>query len=205
MAVTTIRRARPGEAKALAQVIADAFHDLAVCRWMVPDPAERRRVLPPDFQIFVEHGIEHGTVHTTDRLDAVAVWFSDAPEGVPDIPDYDARVAAACDPYTERFRLLDEAMHRAHPTGRSHEHLALLAVAPAGQGAGLGTALLDARHAYLDREGIPAYLEASSLRSRDLYLRNGYVDLGEPFAVPGGPDPAMWPLWRDPAQPAKRA
>jgi GNAT superfamily N-acetyltransferase len=199
MTATPVRGAEPTDAKALAQVIADAFHDLPLCQWLVPDQDERRRVLPPHFQIYVEHAIEHGTVHTTENLDAVAVWFSDAPEGVPDIPDYDARLAAACDPHTERFELLDQAMHHAHPTGTPHEHLALLAVNPDRHGAGLGTALLAAHHAHLDAHGIPAYLEASSLRSRSLYLRNGYVDLGETFAVPSGPDPTMWPMWRDPA------
>jgi predicted N-acetyltransferase YhbS len=199
MTGTPIRRADPAEAEALAQVIADAFHDLPLCQWLVPDPAERRRVLPPNFQIYVEHGIKHGTVHTTDDLDAVSVWFAGAPEGVPDIPDYDTRLAAACGPHTARFQRLDEAMHRAHPTGTPHEHLALLAVSPVRQSAGLGAALLEARHEVLDEQGTPAYLEASSLRSRSLYLRHGYVDVGETFAVPGGPDPTMWPLWRDPA------
>jgi GNAT superfamily N-acetyltransferase len=199
MTGTPIRRADPADAKSLAQVIADAFHDLPLCQWLVPDPAERRRVLPPHFQIYVEHGIQHGTVHTTDDRDAVSVWFAGAPEGVPDIPDYDTRLTAACHPHTARFQLLDEAMHHAHPTGRPHDHLALLAVSPARQGAGLGAALLEAHHEYLDEQGVAAYLEASSLRSRSLYLRHGYVDFGDTFAVPGGPDPTMWPLWRDPA------
>jgi GNAT superfamily N-acetyltransferase len=202
MTGVSIRSAEPTDAKVLAQVIADAFHDLPVCRWLVPDPEERRRVLPPHFQIYVEHGIEYGIVHTTDELDAVAVWFSDAPQGVPDIPDYDSRLAEACEPHTPRFVLLDEAMHHAHPTGTPHEHLALLAVDPTGQHGGIGSALLAARHEYLDAYGIPAYLEASSLRSRSLYLRHGYADLGEPFAVPGGPEPTMWQLWREPAESA---
>jgi GNAT superfamily N-acetyltransferase len=196
---TPIRRADPAEAEALAYVIAEAFHDLPVCRWLVPDPTQRRDVLPPQFQIYVEHGIEHGTVHTTDDLDAVAVWFANAPEEVPDIPDYEARLAAACGPHTARFQLLDEAMHEAHPAGRPHEHLALLAVSSTRQRAGLGSALLQAHHQDLDAQGTAAYLEASSPRSRSLYLRHGYVDAGRTVTVPGGPDPTMWPLWRDPA------
>src|SRR6185312_8154321 len=73
-----IRRAEPVEGKALAQVIADAFHALPITAWLVPDPADRREIMPANFQLFVDHAIEHGTVHTTDRLDAVAVWFADA-------------------------------------------------------------------------------------------------------------------------------
>jgi len=111
--MSRIRRAEPSEAGALAQVVADAFFDLVVCQWLVPDPAERRRVLRPDFEIIVEHGIQHGTVHTTDELDAVAVWFSNAPEGIGEIRDYDARLAAAVAPHTPRFVILDDVMHEA--------------------------------------------------------------------------------------------
>jgi GNAT superfamily N-acetyltransferase len=198
--MSRIRRAEPSEAGALAQVVADAFFDLAVCRWLVPDPAERRRVLPPDFALIVEHAIEHGTVHTTDELDAVAVWFSDAPEGIGEIRDYDARLVAAVAPHTPRFVILDDVMHASHPTETPHEYLALLAVAPTAQQAGLGSALLKARHDHLDAEGVPAYLEASSRRSRELYLRNGYTEVGTPLVVPDCPEKIMYPLWREPVR-----
>ncbi len=196
MAEPSLRRAEPVEGKVLAQVIADAFHALPVSRWLVPDPAERRQIMPANFQLFVDHAVQHGTVHTTDELDAVAVWFSDAPEGIPEIPDYGARLLAICGPYTSKFRSLDETLARAHPLGRPHEYLALLAVNPDVQSRGLGGRLLRARHDELDRAGVPAYLEASSPRSRQLYLRNGYTDLAAPFTTPGGPDPAFWPMWR---------
>jgi GNAT superfamily N-acetyltransferase len=197
--MSRIRRAEPHEAGQLAQVVAEAFFDLIVCRWLVPDPAERRRVLRPDFEIIVEHGIQHGTVDTTDDLDAVAVWFSDAPEGMGEIRDYDARLVAAVAPHTERFVQLDDVMHDSHPTERPHEYLSLLAVSPAAQQAGLGSALLKTRHDELDAKGIPAYLEASSRRSRALYLRNGYVEVGTPLVVPDGPE-IMYPLWREPVR-----
>ena len=42
---------------------------------------------------------------------------------------------------------------------------------------------------------MPAYLEASSPRSRDLYAQHGYL-AGEPFRVPDGTP--FWPMWREP-------
>jgi GNAT superfamily N-acetyltransferase len=74
----------------------------------------------------------------------------------------------------------------------------LLAVRPGQQGQGTGSMLLAAHHAALDRDRIPAYLEAASQRSRDLYLRHGYQPWpGAPYHLPGG-GPPMWPMWRDP-------
>jgi len=194
-----IRRAEPVEGKVLAQVIADAFHPLPVTRWLVTDPVDRRQIMPNNFQLVVDHAIEHGTVHTTDRLDAVAVWFSNAPTGVPAIPEYDERLLTVCREYTENFRVLDETFDRMHPIGPPHEYLALLAVAPGQQSRGLGGRLLRARLDELDRAGVPAYLEASSPRSRRFYLRHGYVDRGLPFTTPGGPESAFWPMWRAPS------
>lgn len=47
-----------------------------------------------------------------------------------------------------------------------------------------------------DREGLPAYLEASSARSRRLYERLGFHFLGRAVALPDGPP--MYPMWREP-------
>jgi GNAT superfamily N-acetyltransferase len=192
-AAVRVRAAGPGEGLAVAQVISDAFHDLGMSHYLVPDPEQRREIFPPHFQIFVDHALEHGTVHVVDGYDAVAVWFP--PTGVPEIADYDKRLLAACGDTTPRFEELDAAMQAAHPH-EPHEHLAFLAVRPELQGKGLGTLLMQQRHRELDERGEPAYLEASSPRSRELYLRHGYRPVGEPFSLAEGA--TMWPMARAP-------
>ncbi|MGH3624804.1 MAG: hypothetical protein ACRDQ5_23945 [Sciscionella sp.] len=49
----------------------------------------------------------------------------------------------ACDPFTNRVRILDEQFDAHHPHDRPHHHLALLATRPDAQCRGLGSALLD--------------------------------------------------------------
>ncbi|GAB2963512.1 hypothetical protein GCM10027280_60500 [Micromonospora polyrhachis] len=71
----------------------------------------------------------------------------------------------------------------------------MLAVTPAAQGTGRGTALLDHHHRHLDQAGIPAYLEASSPRARDLYTRHGY-EPRRAFTLPDGTP--FWSMWREP-------
>ena len=90
----------------------------------------------------------------------------------------------------------DEALEARHPAGIRHQHLAMIAVRPGRQGAGTGTALLLAHHDRLDRGGHPAYLEAASPRTRQIYLGHGYADHGPPIGLPGGP--SMYPMWRVP-------
>jgi hypothetical protein len=44
-----IIRAGEADTGVLAQVIADAFFDLAVCRWLIPDGPARRAAFPGYF------------------------------------------------------------------------------------------------------------------------------------------------------------
>jgi GNAT superfamily N-acetyltransferase len=108
------------------------------------------------------------------------------------------RLAAETDPWTSRFLTFDRALGQHHPAGITHHHLVILAVHPDQQGKGIGTAVLDAHHATLEEEGIPAYLEASSPRARDLYLAHRYtLQPGAPFCLPDD-GPPLWPMWREP-------
>src|SRR5439155_27204580 len=127
---------------------------------------------------------------------AAAVWLHHNGSELPPPPDYDERLIFVAGPYLRRFRVLDELIEANHPHGEVHHHLVFLAVRPDRQGAGLGSALMARHHRRLDEARIGAYLEASSPRSRELYLRHGYRDRGKLFRLPDGPP--FWPMWRGP-------
>jgi GNAT superfamily N-acetyltransferase len=139
-----------------------------------------------------------GLVFTTPGRTAVALWLQDEGGLAPPPGGYDERLAEVTGPRASRFRAFEATLDRHHPRGIAHRHLAILAVRPDRQGRGSGTALLRWGHELLDRDGSPAYLEASSPRARDLYLAHGYVPQpGTPFCLPGG-GPPMWAMWREP-------
>ena len=128
-----------------------------------------------------------GLAHTTPDRDAVALWLPAGP-GAPGPPDgYSTRLAVITGPLIARFEAFDAALEARHPVAVLHQHLAILAVRPGRQGQRTGTTLLAARHATLEAEGIPAFLEASSPDSRRLHLRHGYADYGHRIELPGGP------------------
>ena len=189
---------RAGEADidTLAQVIAEAFFPLTVCRWLIPDGPARRAAFPAYFRLYVEHAIADGLVETTPGRDAAALWIpGDGPAEPPD--GYKEQLAAITGPHLDRFLAFDQQLDRHHPAGVFHQHLAILAVRPDRQGQGTGTALLDARHADLEDQGIPAYLEASDERTRRIYLAHGYADRdGGPIELAHGV--RMYPMWRQP-------
>lgn len=196
MQVIEIVPAGAGDAGPISGLIAEAFLDLPPSRWLIADEAERRRVFPDYFRIYVEHILAAGVVHVTEDLDAAALWLPAGAEPAEPPDGYFARLRAVTGPRVERFASFDEALDRHHPAGVPHHHLAFLAVRPGRQGLGLGTALLAAHHGTLDVAGTPAYLEASSERNRRLYQRHGYLPMaGGPYHLPAG-GPPMWPMWR---------
>jgi GNAT superfamily N-acetyltransferase len=193
-----IIRAGQADVGVLSQVIADAFFPLAPCQWLIPDQAARREILPSYFGMYVEHALADGIVHTTPQRDAAALWI---PFGarLPDPPaGYLRQLAEVTGTWLPRFTAFDTSLDASHLTGTAHHHLAILAVRPARQGHGTGTALLDFHHAVLDRQRITAYLEASDERTRRLYLRHGYILRPDaPIRLPDG-GPEMWPMVRYP-------
>jgi GNAT superfamily N-acetyltransferase len=90
------------------------------------------------------------------------------------------------------------ALDRHHPS-EPHWYLDYIGVHPHAQGRGSGSALLAPMLARCDAEGAPAYLNAGSPRSRELYRRRGFevtAELRLPF---GGPP--LWRMWRVPRTP----
>ena len=195
--MTDVIRAADADAGRLSRVIADAFIDLPPSRWLIADPAARREVFPGYFLIFVEHALACGVVHTTPDTSAVALWhfMGDGHDGGP--AGYEARLAALTSPWTDRFLAFDAALGQCHPVGVRHHYLAMIAVRPDRQGAGIGAELVRSYHQEIDGQNdAPAYLEASSERVRGLYLRHGYTMRPDaPFYLPDG-GPPMWPMWR---------
>ena len=181
--------------KAAADLIAEAFEDIAPAKWIVPDDRVRRGLLAAQFEILVDHAHKYGLVQSVGE-EAVAIWFDNTAD-IPEIDNYDERLADAVgDDWLPRFQAFDAELAAHHPH-EPHFHLALLAVKPRRQSSGLGSVLMRQQHAWLDARGIPSYLEASGPRSRDLYLRHGYEPLGDPYHLPED-GPPMFPMWRRP-------
>ncbi|RCG25398.1 N-acetyltransferase [Sphaerisporangium album] len=185
----------PGAAEMVGGVIGTAFHDLEVSAWIVPPEDDRRQILPGFFSRHAGHAFACGEIHATADGAAVAVWFHNDGSPLPPAPGLDEWVMTLKDVYADRFATLAEQMDE-HHLHLPHHYLAYLAVLPEHQGRGIGSDLLREHHRALDAAGVPAYLEASNARSRELYLRHGYRDVGDPMVLPDGPP--MYPMMRMP-------
>ncbi|MEV4824547.1 GNAT family N-acetyltransferase [Micromonospora sp. NPDC049274] len=198
----TVRQATRGDAEPLVAVLTEAFFDGPVADWLVPDHRDRQIVYRRYFELVFNHGLDNGHVDTTADLSAVAIWYPRAEPRRGDSREYQVALEAATGTYAPKFALLDAVFEAFHPS-EPHHYLAYVAVQPEQQRRGVGAALLDHHHRQLDALGMPAYLEASNLRNRELYVRLGYR-AGPPLILPTT-GPTIWRMWRgqpDAARPA---
>jgi GNAT superfamily N-acetyltransferase len=171
-----------------------AFSSDPVMRWGWPDPHRYTTYWPRFADAFGGQAFDHGTAYGLKDSLAVALWL---PPGVgPDEePIMDLMEESMDDQIFHDTNGLFEQMGEIHPT-TDHWYLPLTGVDLIAQGQGLGSALLRHALATCDSDGLPAYLEATNPRNRDLYARHGFNVVG---VIQAGSSPPLWPMLREPA------
>ena len=173
--------------------IVAAFAADPVVRWVWPEAHQYLESMPAFTVAFAGGGFNDGSAYTTDGYEGAALWLP------PDVhPDENAvgdivEQTVAKSLQRDLYALMDK-MGSFHPDG-PHWYLPMIGVDPAYQNKGLGAALL--RHALerCDREDLPAYLESTNPRNISLYLRHGFVAVGE---IQAGSSPIVVPMLRMP-------
>ena len=189
-----IGRAGRDEATRLAASLAAAFYDDPVFRWFSPDDRRRGAMLPDFFDVFVAAYLSHGETYTDDDVSGGALWAAPETDPLSADPAYAERLDAIAGVDAPRLFEIVELLE-GHAPPEPHYHLQFLGVLPERQGAGIGGALMAPMLERCDRDGVSAYLEATSDRNRALYERHGFRVRGN-IPLPGGP--ALWRMWRDP-------
>lgn len=191
-----IRQAETEDREQVVRLLDEAFHHDPVSSWVFPEERHRRAVHGKFLGVFVDVTLAEGRIDLLEDGTAVALWLP-VPAGAPTEEDTTpALMRATADPDNERAELVGRLTGAIHPHDRAHEYLLMIGVSPDRQGEGIGAALIADVLDRCDRDGVPAYLEASSARSRRLYERLGFAFMGATVELPDGP--SMWPMWREP-------
>lgn len=187
---TTTRRARPDERTLVADVLARAFADDPVVRWIFRDDDAGRY-----FRVAARH--EHSSPDAADlRFDgdrAVGAALWDPPSFRPSLKHRLLLVPmllTAMRPSAAGRGSTATALMQRHRPKQPHWYLAQLGAIEPGRGH--GSALL--RHRLPTISG-PAYLESSNIRNVHLYERHGFVVTGEMSLPDNGP--TLYAMWRD--------
>jgi GNAT superfamily N-acetyltransferase len=179
-----LRLATTDDVQCLKTVLAEAFFNDPILGWLMPDDTKRRARLRRFFAIELHHmALLHGRVWTTRDLTGAALSLPPGAWRVPlratllDGAVFGVRLSKAA--------RLGAAMERRH-VRESHYYVRDVGVLPNMQGKGLGSVLLRPTLDRCDREGLPAYLEASSERNAALYECLGF-QLTDELRIGGSP------------------
>ncbi|WP_442816675.1 pyridoxal phosphate-dependent decarboxylase family protein [Streptomyces sp. NBC_01304] len=194
-----VRPASPADAEELVALLAAAFFDDPLTRWITPDDRRRAEVLPGFFRVFLDLSLEHDGVLTTPDRSAVLLFLP---------PGAWEQVEARGDELERRFRevLGDEAQALAtitalqaqrHPVDRPHYYASFGAVRADVRKSGLMSELIGEMVARADVAGCGTYAEASSPGGAASCLRFGFEYAGDDIVLPDD-GPRLRPLWREP-------
>jgi ribosomal protein S18 acetylase RimI-like enzyme len=160
-------------------------------RWVLPDPQQYLTHGPGIVRRFCGRAFDNQSGFVTEGFMGAALWL---PPGIdPDGEGIEEWIKEAVPEEDQnKVSAFFDEMDKYHP----HEpiwYLAMIGVDPARQGMGLGSALLAHALAAVDREAKPAYLEATTESSRDLYARHGFEVIG---TIQAADSPPMFPMVR---------
>lgn len=168
----------------LKAVMAEAFFEDPIYGWLMPNDTKRPTRLRRYFAIELRHlGVARGRVWTNSNLTGAALslppgaWRSPLHTTLLEGSAFGVHVSRAA-----RMSAAIEWRHMREP----HYYFRDVGVLPDMQGQGLGSALMRPTLGRCDREGLPAYIEASSERNAVLYERLGFQLIRE-LRVGGSP------------------
>jgi GNAT superfamily N-acetyltransferase len=194
----TVRPATRDEVPRIAGVLAHAFAADPPMRWVMGGSPDAERRLRPYFSALLERlHMRRGEVWVSDEPFGAAAWI--APGGWP--PSAGLELALAPVLLRTFVRHPRRAAGAARVNGRDHPierhwFLDYIGVEATARSRGTGSALMRPVLDRCDEEGIGAFLNAGSERSRDLYARHGF-EVTKRVELPRG-GPPLWSMWRAP-------
>ncbi len=192
-----VQRATPDDLGDVATTLARAFADDPVMRWLAAPRDERyRRTGPAAFAALLRTTyMAKAEIYMAGNGQAAVIWVP--PDAWKAPISHTIRVLPAYVALSGRRipRLLKliTAMEKRHEFAEEpHWYIPFIGAVPERQGEGLGSALLAHVLAYVDDEGRPTYLEASSPRNQLLYHRHGFEAQDEVRVAGSPPLTVMW-------------
>lgn len=185
-------RAVSGDAGLVADILARAFYNDPVLRWVISDPNYYR-------EFFAIHSeglyLQSGLMFLHSSHEGAAMWM---PPGVDFQESFSWKTAQVLltlllkkGPGPIRRLLQLESMLLRHRPKSDHYYLH--AVGACKQGEGIGSALLRAGLDLADQQRMPTYLESTNRLNVPLYQRHGFEIIGEQQLRYG---PCVWFMLR---------
>jgi ribosomal protein S18 acetylase RimI-like enzyme len=190
-----VRSAQSEDLDVIVGILTESFFEDPVMCWAFEESVRPRR-LDVMWRVMAKHGyIPAGAATVLPGGDGAALWMPPG-RSLDDAfwSEHASEFVGGLEGDLDRISQLGDVMNASHPTVE-HWYLLAIGIHPHAQGRGLGGTLLAHTLARADAARQPAYLEATSTRSRALYERFGFEVTGE---IRPGDGPPLWCMWREP-------
>jgi ribosomal protein S18 acetylase RimI-like enzyme len=190
-----VRTAGAQDREAVIDALVLAFSTDPIARYIWPTPGDYLRHWRAFSMAIGGGAFDNSGALLAGEGQAAALWLPPGVEGNSEA--IGAIVGAHVAPEKQGvLAQVGEQIRAFHPE-TPHWYLAFVGVDPAGQGRGLGSALIEHGLAQCDAQGVAAYLESSSPKNVPLYERYGFEVIG---VIQPGDFPPLTPMLR----PARR-
>lgn len=175
---------RPGQQRAAALTLAEAFATDPLFEILAPDPARRVKLGPPMMDILLAYGMRYGHVWANDDASAAAIWLP--PESGPMSMPRMLRVGMWRAPFVlglDGLGRMSKAMSATEGFHKQvegpHWYLMTVGTRTARQGQGLGSQLVEMGTSRADEAGVPCYLETGTDSNIAFYRKRGFEIIGQ--------------------------
>ena len=191
-----VRTATNADVTWISRLLARAFRDDPLHRWIFPTEKDWVRNSHRMFAAVVRQELLHGTVLTTEGRLGVAIW-RDARLGPFSFREKLVLAARTLPLFGRRAMTICRSFNRlvAHHPREDHWYLSVLGTHPEHRKEGIGAALMRPMLDKCNAEGIAAYLEASRPGNVPYYERHGFKVIGD-FQMADGL--CVWRMLRRP-------
>ena len=170
---------KPDQIDEGGRVLARAFQQDPLSRYVIPDDDERTRVLPLYFRTIIRSGLLIGKVWTTPRIEGVAVWwsvYSNLTGEKMREAGFGQNTSLMGDEALQRLRRVSSHEWQVHERTiqADHWYLLQLGVEPSLQGRGIGGALIAPMLKRADGENVACFVETEQPRNVPFYRRHGF-------------------------------
>lgn len=200
---------KPNESEfgTLSQSLGRAFMEDPIWTAYVPDPEERKKMLPLMFEFLMHLGNRYGEVWSPDQsLGGVAIWF---PRKTADTGFFHMlftglvfKSLKLMKEHGKTMQKLQKEMkviskdRRRIMKGRDYLYLTCIGVDPEHQGKGQGGAILKHLFDQSKKKGVPVYLETETENNVKMYKSYGFEIIEEKTFTGSGVH--LWQMIRKP-------
>ena len=188
----SVRSIKSFEVDQVASLIATGYEDDNFFKWCVNHDQDQHKIVTAYYQVYLtaKGCVAHVAEDHTGAIIGASVWL---PHDI-DASIYDD-INEAVGIYADRFQLVADKSHANEPTEGPFYQLVAVVTDKKLRGQGVGADLLKHRIDYLDKLGIPTYLEASTPYYGDgVYGKFGYNYFGKLMKFAEGV--VLYPLFR---------